>query len=262
PSALTGGLADRDLARMRRAGLAPMSSEQAVRLLDAAVVFDHPAVVAACLDGATLADPALGALLPPLFAELVRRPLRPVVAGDAAAAMSLLAQRLSGLSADEQREFLVDLVRSHIAAVLGQSDPGDIDTDRPFQDLGFDSLSAIELRNRLKTATGLTLSPTLIFDYPTPAALAGYIAHQVTDTTTTSNTAGLMKIDAMIKDLHAFATDPQWSTAERAQLVSQLETVLASVTATNGQQPGGDDSDIESASDAELFAILDEELGH
>ncbi|ETB33934.1 beta-ketoacyl synthase, partial [Mycobacterium avium subsp. hominissuis 10-5606] len=70
---------------------------------------------------------------------------------------------------------LLELVRSHIATVLGSPTAEAIDPDKAFQELGFDSLTAVEMRNRLKTATGLALSPTLIFDYPTPNALAGYI---------------------------------------------------------------------------------------
>ncbi|HZE14927.1 MAG TPA: SDR family NAD(P)-dependent oxidoreductase, partial [Mycobacterium sp.] len=178
PSALTGQLGGPDLARLHRSGLAPMTAGHAVQLFDTAVILDHPAVVATRLDTAALADPTLSAMLPPLFNDLIRRPLRPVIAHDAAA-ISTLAQRLHGLSADQQRDLLVDLVRAHTAAVLGQPDPTDIDTNRAFQDLGFDSLSAIELRNRLKTATGLTLSPTLIFDYPTPTTLAEHIGQQI-----------------------------------------------------------------------------------
>jgi polyketide synthase 12 len=76
----------------------------------------------------------------------------------------------------------LDLVRSHIATVLGSNSPEAIDPDRAFQELGFDSLTAVEMRNRLKTATGLPLSPTLIFDYPNSAALAGYIHRELVGT--------------------------------------------------------------------------------
>ena len=93
--------------------------------------------------------------------------------------MSALAQRLHGLAPNEQRELLVGMVCLQAAAVLGHPVPQDIDPDTGFQDLGFDSLTAVELRNRLKTATGLTLPPTLIFDHPTPAAAADYMSSSI-----------------------------------------------------------------------------------
>jgi polyketide synthase 1/15 len=179
PSTLTGQLDSRDLARLHRSGLAPITTSHAVELFDTAMTLDHPTVVTSHLDTAALADPTVSALLPPLFDDLIRRPRRPLLTTDPATAKSTLAQRLHGLSTDQQHTLLVDLVRTHTAAVLGHPNPTTIDTNRAFQDLGFDSLSAIELRNRLKTATGLTLSPTLIFDYPTPTTLAQHIGQQV-----------------------------------------------------------------------------------
>ena len=97
----------------------------------------------------------------------------------AAQSRSALAQRLSGLPTDEQYDLLLDLVRSHMATVLGLPNPQAIAPDLAFQDHGFDSLTAVELRNRLKAATGLTLSPTLIFDYPNPSAIAEYFRTQL-----------------------------------------------------------------------------------
>src|SRR5262249_8728372 len=88
---------------------------------------------------------------------------------------SALAQRLHSLPENEQHAVLLNLVRSHIATVLGTVTPEAIDPDKAFQELGFDSLTAVEMRNRLKIATGLALSPTLIFDYPTPSGLSNYI---------------------------------------------------------------------------------------
>ncbi|OBK54963.1 type I polyketide synthase [Mycobacterium kubicae] len=90
--------------------------------------------------------------------------------------------RLRRLSPTEQRRELVELVCSHAATVLGHHNGHDIDADRPFQDLGFTSLAGVELRDRLKKVTGLaglSLSRTLIFDYPTPAALADHLARQL-----------------------------------------------------------------------------------
>ncbi len=88
---------------------------------------------------------------------------------------SALVQCLEGLADDEQHAVLLDLVRSHVSAVLGGRSPEAIDSDWAFQELGFDSLKAVELRNRLTAATGLALPTTVIFDYPNSAALAGYL---------------------------------------------------------------------------------------
>ena len=119
-----------------------------------------------------------------MFVDLINAPTRRQVDDSLAAAKSksALLQRLEGLPEDEQHAVLLDLVRSNIATVLGNSSPEAIDPDRAFQELGFDSLTAVEMRNRLKAATGLALSPTLIFDYPNSAALAGYMHRELVGT--------------------------------------------------------------------------------
>lgn len=119
-----------------------------------------------------------------MFIDLINAPTRRQVDDSLAAAKSksALLQRLEGLPEDEQYAVLLDLVRSNIATVLGSSSPESIDPDRAFQELGFDSLTAVEMRNRLKSATGLALSPTLIFDYPNCAALAGYMHSELIGT--------------------------------------------------------------------------------
>ncbi len=181
PGGMTAHLSSRDLARVSRSGLAPMNPEQALELLDAALTINHPVMVASLLDPAALDARAQSGGLPPLFSGLVRRPRRRQIedAGDAAQSKSALAQRLHGLAADEQRDLLVALVCSQAAAVLGRPSAEDIDPEAEFHDLGFDSLTAVELRNRLKTAMGLPLPSTLIFDHRTPAGVADYVGQQI-----------------------------------------------------------------------------------
>ncbi|HZU49165.1 MAG TPA: SDR family NAD(P)-dependent oxidoreductase, partial [Mycobacterium sp.] len=174
-SEMTGGLDAADRARLGRSGVQALSSDEALRLFDTALIVDQPFLLPARIDLTALR--ASGAAVPPMFTELVNAPGRRQVDDSlvAAKSKSALAHRLHGLPEDQQHTILLDLVRSHIATVLGNTTPEAVDPDKAFQDLGFDSLTAVELRNRLKAATGLALSPTLIFDYPTPSGLATYI---------------------------------------------------------------------------------------
>jgi NAD(P)-dependent dehydrogenase (short-subunit alcohol dehydrogenase family)/acyl carrier protein len=264
PSTLTGQLDHHDLTRLHRTGITPMTNQHALELFDTALTLNHPTTIAAHLDTTALTNPTLNALLPPLFTELIRRP-RPLI-NNTTTTTSTLAQRLAGLPPNQQHHLLLDLVRTHTATVLGHPNTNNIDTTRAFQDLGFDSLSAIELRNRLKTATGLTLSPTLIFDYPTPTTLAQHINQQITTTnqhTGGGNTAREMRFGAIVKDLETLVLKPEWTVTEKSQLAAQLKTLAVSLTSPDGNgHRKADDHDIESASETQLFAILDEELGH
>ena len=128
-----------------------------------------------------------------MFIDLIG-PTRRRVDDTLAAAQSknALAQRLAGLDADEQHAVVLDLLRSHMATVLGLPHPEAIHPDLAFSDHGFDSLTAVELRNRLKTVTGLSLSPTLIFDYPNPTKLAAYVRSQIVE----ESDAGAAPIEA------------------------------------------------------------------
>jgi polyketide synthase 1/15 len=179
-SALTAHLSGRDLARLNRDGLGAMNAAQALEMFDAALVVDHPVVIATRLDRAALDTRAVSGELPALFSGLTRRPRRRTTdhVVDATESKSMLAQRLQALGPDDQHSLLVETMCLHAAAVMGHPAPEEIDPETPFRDLGFDSLTAVELRNRVKTATGLTLSPTLIFDHPTPNAVAVYIGGQ------------------------------------------------------------------------------------
>ncbi|ORA19177.1 hypothetical protein BST12_17875 [Mycobacterium angelicum] len=88
---------------------------------------------------------------------------------------STFSQRLHALDRDQRRQLLVDAVRAQVAVVLGHSRAADVDADTTFSDLGFDSFTGVELRDRLKAVTGRTVSSTSIFDYPTPTGLADHL---------------------------------------------------------------------------------------
>jgi polyketide synthase 7 len=263
-SAMTRHLADRDKARMSRAGLAPLSTPQALQLFDDAMLADRPVMVAARLDPAALADH--GAALPPLLSHLVARPTRRVIdeTDTTAALMTSLVARLHGLSAEQRHRELVDLVRSNAATVLGRRDVADINPGTIFQDLGFDSLTAVELRNRLKNATGLTLSPTLIFDYPTPTALAEHLDPRLAVPTTGADQPNLMaRFNDITRELQALLNQPHWQPEDKTHLATRMQTLLTTLNVQLDPYDSGnpDDEDIHNATESQLFAILDEELG-
>ncbi|WP_348650102.1 SDR family NAD(P)-dependent oxidoreductase [Solwaraspora sp. WMMA2080] len=165
---MTGTLAEADRARMARGGVLPLSVPAGLALFDAAVAATAPAVVAAALQPARL---RAGDGVPPVFSSLVGPLTRPAAGGGTGA----LAARLAELAERERADLLLDLVRTHVATVLGHESPEAVAADREFHQLGFDSLTAVELRNALTAATGLRLPATLVFDHPTANAVAEYL---------------------------------------------------------------------------------------
>ncbi|BCB79271.1 hypothetical protein Pflav_056810 [Phytohabitans flavus] len=182
-----------DAERMARAGMPPLTTEQGVALFDAALAADEPAVVPIRLDLAAIR--ASGDVAPLLRGLIRSRSRRSAVARSDKAAG--LVARLAGLGVAERRVELVDLVRGQVATVLGHAGAEHVDPARAFQDLGFDSLTAVELRNRLNAGTGLRLPATAVFDYPTVTALAGYLHDELfdMDSAIAVPTAALPKLD-------------------------------------------------------------------
>ncbi|SPM27233.1 type I polyketide synthase [Mycobacterium terramassiliense] len=261
-STMTRHLGDKDRARMSRAGLAPMSSHQALQLLDDALLADRPLLVAARLDTAVLGGD--GAMVPPMLRGVATRRSRRVIADAAttAASVSGLRTRLHGLTAEQRHRELVDLVCGNAATVLGHA-TADVDAERAFQELGFDSLTAVELRNRLKTATGLTLSPTLIFDYPTPAALAEHLDAQLATTPTNDPPDRMARFNDVARELQALVDQPGWSADDKARLTARIHSLLATLSAAEPELDPLElfDDDLSTATESQLFAILDEEVG-
>ncbi|MFF9869158.1 type I polyketide synthase, partial [Streptomyces sp. NPDC013953] len=179
---MLGHLEQDDLAWMRRAGIRPLPSGLGLALLDAATAREDAQLVPVRLDTATLRKEAASGMLRPLFQGLVRTVARRTAAAAAAAdapAAGGLAQQLAGLGREEQNRALLDVVRAQVATVLGHATPDTVSAARPFKDLGFDSLTAVELRNRLNAATGQRLPATLVFDHPTPGALTDFLREQL-----------------------------------------------------------------------------------
>ncbi len=267
PSAMTRHLADRDKARMSRVGLAPLPTPHALQLFDDAMLADRSMLVAARLDAAGLST---SGVVPPMLRGLVRRPGRRLVAHtDGAASSSGLAARLRGLSPEQRHHQLVELVSTNAATVLGRS-IADIGADVAFQDLGFDSLTAVELRNRLKTATGLILSPALILDYATPQALAEHVDELLSSAPVTSgapDTPGsepalLARFNDVARELQSLVDRPDWTARDKTHLAARIRAILTGLTnpppLSDESQPI--DDDITTATESELFAILDEDF--
>ena len=172
---MTGGLAEADLARLARSGVRGLSPKEALQLFDLACGLEEAFVLPVQLDRALLRKWASKGELPALLRGMIRMPARRAMnATDA-----LLGQRLTGLAQDERERVVLELVRAEAAVVLGHVSSEAIDPKSTFKGLGFDSLAAVELRNRLSGLSGLRLSATLVFDHPNVAAVAGYLLDEL-----------------------------------------------------------------------------------
>ncbi|MEN3586703.1 beta-ketoacyl synthase N-terminal-like domain-containing protein, partial [Streptomyces sp. ZYX-F-203] len=169
----TGMLDGADAERLNRSGIPPITPDQGVQLFDAALAAGDGLVLPLRLDTAALR--ARGEI-PDVLRGLIRTRTKRTAASATAAS---LVRRLDALSAEARLESLLELVRIEVAAVLGHAGAGTVDPERAFQSLGFDSLTAVELRNRLGAVTGLRLPATLTFDYPTAALLAAHLADEL-----------------------------------------------------------------------------------
>ncbi|MCN9245029.1 type I polyketide synthase, partial [Streptomyces sp. RY43-2] len=168
-SALTGQLDGHDLNRVSRNGIRPLSAAEGLAMFDDALRSEQPLVLPVAFMATGLGG--RGQAVPPLLRGLVRTPQRPTA--DTAADGDTLRDRLAGLGERDARETVLNLVRAHTGVVLGHG--GEVAAERAFRDMGFSSLSAVDLRNRLGSATGLKLPATLVFDYPNVAALTDFL---------------------------------------------------------------------------------------
>ncbi|GAB3690821.1 SDR family NAD(P)-dependent oxidoreductase [Saccharopolyspora tripterygii] len=202
-----GVAADATIAeRLRRRGVLPMEPEQAIAALWRSVADERAAVVVADLDWETFA-PGFTAARPSPLLSGIGAARRAVDAERVDHPEDALAQRLSGMAPADRDRAVLDLVRAEAAAVLGHANLTAIGVDNAFRDVGFDSLTSVEMRDRLRRATGLPLSSALLFDHPTPRAVAGHLLANLTVEDASPVGSALTELDRFEEALRSSAED-------------------------------------------------------
>jgi NADP-dependent 3-hydroxy acid dehydrogenase YdfG/acyl carrier protein len=233
-----------------RLGIRPLDPGRAVAELATA----PPALVAADVDWARFL-PAFGLARPSrLFTELEAGAARSIDQAEETDAAAALRDRLATLPPEDADRELVDLLRGHIAAVLGISSTEKIPPSRAFREIGFDSVTAVELRNRVNASTGLRCPATLVFDQPTPAALATYLRIQMVPENSRSVLEELDEIERRLADSAPDAITGTKLRIKLRSLLSALEAGETQAPATPPETPAGD-------SDDELLKFIDSQLG-
>ncbi|WP_446681626.1 type I polyketide synthase [Amycolatopsis plumensis] len=246
-----------DEEQLSRRGVHAMPTGLALAALRQVLDHDETFVAVADVDWALFAPGFTMARPRPLLDELpeVRAALaeaEPTAAPDRGAA---LTAELAGLPPAQRRGVLLDLVRDHVAAVLGHSAGSVLDPERPFKELGFDSLTAVELRNRLTGATGLKLPASLVFDRPTPSALAEFVDGELGGGGELSVLAELDRIEALISRISP-------DDGAHPLVVSHLRTMLSVLGEGQDRTDGATVAEkLDSATDDEIFEFINKELG-
>jgi acyl transferase domain-containing protein len=261
-STMSGGLGERDLNRLKRLGISALSTERGLELLDAALQANRPYTLALDLDLAALRAYAGIGQLPAPLRGLIR-----VSGRRRASDTASLMRRLASMETVERQSVVMGLVQSETATVLGYTSPGAVDVRRAFKESGFDSLTAVELRNRLNTATGLRLAATLVFDYPTPEALGGYLLEQLESEL---DPKGAVSIDSGVDALERALASLSPDDVQRIRITERLKAIVSGL----GEQrlPGNGRStpeqvgsviaeQIGSATADEIFELIDAQLG-
>ncbi|MER6691910.1 SDR family NAD(P)-dependent oxidoreductase [Streptomyces minutiscleroticus] len=253
---MSAGIDTADLERLRRLGLPPLTAGQGLRLFDAAPGGEDAVLVPVRLDAAAVRARTDG--VPALLRGLVRPARRRTTGSAAGAPAASWRERLAPLPDAERDRALLELVRTHVAAVLGHPSPEAVDPGRAFQEMGFDSLAAVELRNLLAGATGLTLPATLVFDQPSPRALAAHLKAALVPGPADLTRSALAGLDRLEAELHALPDRD----GSHARVTARLEALLRGWQDTHGRNAEPvPPEDFGGASDEELFARIDNELG-
>ncbi|MFE7873993.1 type I polyketide synthase, partial [Micromonospora humida] len=255
-SGMTSHLGAADLRRMARSGVGALSTPDALALFDATLGPVPAVALPVRLDLAAIRSRADG--VPPLWRGLVRAPARRAAAGAAGpvAGEKPLADRLAGLSPDDADRTVTELVRARAAEVLGHDRPHLLDVDKGFLELGFDSLAAVEFRNSLGAATGLRLPATLIYDHPSPAAVARFVRSELA-----GDLPGAPSLEAELARWETLLDGTVPDEAERGRITVRLQALMSRWNAAYGAaEVTSDARDLTSVTADELFDILDDEL--
>jgi acyl carrier protein len=223
-------------------------------MFDQALDVDAAVVAPVLLETTALRAQARAGMLPPLLRGLVRLPARAADSGTAA-----LAQRLAAAPEADRGRIVLELVQAQVAGVLGHTSAGSVDPERAFKEIGFDSLSAVELRNRLTQTTGVRLPATLVFDHPTPVAVAGLLLSEIGggEPAEPAIDQEVRKLEEM---LAASSADEQQRVAKRLRAL--LSGISAGAGDTQGDQKQNARERLEAATTAEeLFQMIDVDLG-
>ncbi|MEV6280269.1 type I polyketide synthase [Nocardia sp. NPDC051832] len=245
-SGITGRLGDTELRRLARWGLRALRTEEGLALLDAGLAAESPHLLPMRLDLAGLAAEAAPALLHSLLPKRIRRlEHRPDDSSQT------LRERLSTLPTYEREMAVRHLLRTEIAEVLGHREPDSVPVDRGFLELGLDSLTALELRNRVIAATGLALSVTVMFDFPTLSALAAHLLERIADRETPSPPPIVTQLDRLETTLRS-VDDAQLRTA----IAVRLREMLSGLSLSD-PEGSDDDRELADATAEDLFAMID-----
>jgi hypothetical protein len=247
---MTSGLDEDDRARIARRGMTALSAHEGAELFDSALRVDEALMVPMRLDIAAVRALARSGDLPPLLSSIVR------VTSPTASAAASLAQRLARTPEYEHERVALDLVRSETAIVLGHASPEAIGERQAFKDLGIDSLAAVEVRNRLGLVTGLRLAATLVFDHPTPAAVAAHLLSELASGGAPAP-AFEAELDALESELPAIVTDERRRTA----LAARLQALISALNGAGDEADAAVEDDLVAATDEEIFSMIDKELG-
>ncbi|MCC5480762.1 SDR family NAD(P)-dependent oxidoreductase [Streptomyces sp. JA03] len=258
-SEMSADLTDADVVRMQQQGVQPLSSQEGLALFDSAVSVDEPVLVPVRLNLTTL-----GPMASPLLRTLAGTSAGPGGPAGSASTDISLAQALRSLPPAEAEAALLDAVRTQTALVLGHADTARIGPAATFRTLGIDSLTALELRNKLAAVTGLKLPATLVFDHPNPAALAQFLGAGITPD---AGAGAPSPADHLVKEIEGLGARLEEAFLQLAEddkttistLLGELQGRVRSMVSAG--EPAGIVDQIGSASAGELLALLDKELG-